>query len=77
MSKKLRNGGSNGQYLSPWVLQIFGLALLIAAAIFWAVTKQQSALIMGAAVSMIGLGAYKGAQETLRKHNLPSDEDDE
>ncbi len=51
---------SKGQYLPPRLLQSVGVVLLVAAAIFWAVTGHQSALLVGAALSLIGLGAYSG-----------------
>jgi hypothetical protein len=51
---------SKGQYLPPRLLQTVGVLLLIASAVFWAVTGDQSALLVGAALSLIGLGAYSG-----------------
>jgi len=52
-------------YLSPKVLQGVGLLLLVGAAVFWAVTGRESVLVMGAAMSLIGLGAYKGAADAI------------
>ena len=53
------------RYLSPFVLQLLGVVLLVGSAIFWAVTGRESVLLMGAAMSLIGLGAYRGAQQAL------------
>lgn len=52
-------------YLSPKTLQLVGLILLVAAAGFWGATGRESVLIMGAAMSLIGLGAYKGTADAI------------
>lgn len=59
--------GSYDKYLPARVLQVVGLVLLVAAAIFWAITGRESALFMSASMSLILLGAYKSALTTLRK----------
>lgn len=41
--------------------------MLVGTAIFWAVTGRESVLMVSSAMSLIGLGAYKGAQQTLEK----------
>lgn len=56
---------SSDRYLSPIVLQLVGVALLLGSAGFWAVTGRESVLLMGAAMSLIGLGAYRGVQQAL------------
>lgn len=64
-------------YLAPKVLQLAGLILLVGAAVFWGVTGRESVLIMGAAMSLIGLGAYRGVADVFKQldeHNSPPDE---
>lgn len=58
---------ANGTYLPPRLLQLLGVALLIGSAVFWAVTGRESVLLMSSAMSLIGLGAYAGAQNALRR----------
>ena len=53
------------RYLPPRVLQIVGLVLLLAFAIFWAVTGRESVLLVGAAGSLILLGGYERARAAL------------
>jgi hypothetical protein len=62
------NGGEYDKYLPARVLQVVGLVLLIAAAVFWAVTGRQSTLFMSASMSLILLGAYKNALTSLRRN---------
>ena len=57
------------QYLSPRVLQLLGCCLLVGSVVFWSVTGRESVLMVSAAMSLIGLGAYKGAQEQLERKN--------
>ena len=59
------------RYLSPRLLQLLGLILLIASAVFWAVTERESVLLMSSAMSLIGLGAYAGTQKALRRRPDP------
>lgn len=58
---------SDSRLLPPWAIQIIGLLLLIAAAAFWFISDRESPLLVGAALTLIGLGAYGSAQKTLRK----------
>ena len=53
------------RYLSPVLLQLLGVALLVGSAVFWAATGRESVLLMGAAMSLIGLGAYRGVTKAL------------
>lgn len=53
------------RYLSPVLLQLLGVVLLVGSAVFWAVTGRESVLLMGAAMSLIGLGAYRGVTKAL------------
>lgn len=52
-------------YLMPRTVQIIGLVVFILAAAFWALTDKESALIMGFATSLIGLGAYSRTVDHL------------
>lgn len=58
---------SDKAYLPPRLLQGIGLLLLIFAVGFWAVTGHQSALLVGAALSLIGLGAYSGLHVSIKQ----------
>ena len=65
--------GTNGRYLQPRVLQILGAMILIAAVVFWMVTGQQSALLVGAAISLIGMGAYSGLRIDIKTEPPPKE----
>jgi len=54
------------EYLAPKLLQLFGMALFLAAAVFWAVTGRESITIMSGALSLIGVGAYQRAVRFLK-----------
>lgn len=54
-------------YLPPRVLQIVGIVLLIAFAIFWGVTGRESVLLVGTAGSLILLGGYVKAADSIRE----------
>ena len=54
-------------YLPPRLLQLLGVLLLVGSAIFWAVTSRESALLMSAAMTLILLGSYRGALDSLRE----------
>jgi hypothetical protein len=53
-------------FLPPWFLQLFGVAVVIFAIAFWAVTGHESLLIMSAGMSLIGLGAFSGLRVSIR-----------
>jgi hypothetical protein len=58
----------NGQeLLPPRLLQAAGLVLLFASFAYWMVSGQESALLVGAALSLIGLGSYSQAARSLRQ----------
>jgi hypothetical protein len=57
---------SEQRYLPPRLLQAFGLLLLLAFAVFWALTGRESILLVGSAGSLILLGGYERAREALR-----------
>lgn len=63
-----------GHYLSPRSIQIVGVVLLVASAVFWAVTGQQSALLVGAAVSLCALGAYSGLHISIKQDLAPPED---
>lgn len=56
----------DNSYLPPRILQLLGIVLLIGSAVFWGATGRESVLLMSSAMSLIGLGAYAGAQNALR-----------
>lgn len=58
---------SDKRYLPPRILQAIGLILLAGFAAFWALTGRESVLLVGAAMSLILLGAYGSAQNALRE----------
>jgi len=62
-----RKNGASGRYLPPVLLQSTGLVLLVGAALFWALTGHQSALVMSAALSLVALGAYSGIHVSVRQ----------
>jgi hypothetical protein len=57
---------TDSRYLSARLLQSIGVLLLLASAIYWAMTGNQSSLFVGAAMSLIGLGAYQGVRVTVQ-----------
>ena len=57
----------NTDYLPAKILQIAGLLLLVAFAVIWWRTGRESELFVGAALLLIGIGAYSRAQEELRR----------
>lgn len=60
----------NGQdLLPPRLLQAAGLVLLFASFAWWVSSGHESALLVGAALSLIGLGSYSQAAQTLRRKN--------
>lgn len=60
------NGNGSKRYLAPKIIQGVGIALLIFAVATWALTDRQSALLVSAALSLIGVGTYQGAVETVK-----------
>jgi hypothetical protein len=57
---------NRSRYLSAWILQLLGVLLLIGFSVWWALTGHESALLVGAAISLIGLGAYQGVRVTVQ-----------
>lgn len=56
----------HNDYLAPKLLQMFGMALFLAAAVFWAVTGRESLTIMSGALSLIAVGAYQRVYQAIR-----------
>ena len=55
----------NDRFLPPRLLQVVGLLLLIGFVVFWMVTGRESVLLVGAAGSLILLGGYERARQSL------------
>lgn len=55
------------RYLAPMILQIVGLILLLAFAVFWGITGRESVLLVGAAGSLILLGGYERAATPIHE----------
>lgn len=53
-------------YLAPKLLQLFGMALFLAASVFWAVTDRESVTVMSGALALIMVGAYQRAYLFLK-----------
>ena len=53
-------------FLPPWLIQVFGIAVVGFAIAFWAITGHESLLIMSAGMSLIGLGAFSGLRVSIR-----------
>jgi hypothetical protein len=64
-----------GTYLPPWFLQITGVLIIIGGGFFWGLTGHESPLIIGAGISLAGLGAYSGIHISVEKE-LGAGEDD-
>jgi hypothetical protein len=65
----------NGDLLPPRLLQGAGLILLFGLAVWWWLSGNESALLVGAALSLIGLGSYSQAAQSLRRRNGGGDGD--
>lgn len=57
----------NAMFLPPWLLQATGLAIVVGAVVFWAITGHQSPLIMGAGLTLAALGAYSGLHISIKQ----------
>lgn len=53
--------------LQPIILQLAGLALLVAFVIIWALTGDQSPLLVGAALTLVAVGSGTSAIITVRQ----------
>lgn len=55
------------RYLTPRLLQVCGILLLFASAVFWGFTGRESALLMASAMTLIGAGSYSGVVVSLKR----------
>lgn len=53
--------------LSPRTIQLVGLCLLVGSAVFWMLSGRQSIELVSASMTLITLGAFWNASETLDK----------
>lgn len=60
--------------LQPIVLQISGLILLVAFVVIWSITGDQSPLLVGAALVLVGVGSGTSAIITVRQEIQVKDE---
>jgi hypothetical protein len=67
------SGNSSGRrrlaedkYLSPIILQSLGAVLVVVCVVFWMVTDRQSALLMSAALTLVGAGGLQGIRLRAR-----------
>lgn len=67
-----------GSFLPPWVLQVFGMSLIIGFSIHWWLTGQESALLIGVGVTLTTAGSLQGGFEKARaqlyKGNPPEED---
>lgn len=56
-------------YLNPAILQLFGIILLVVFVVVWIISSahETSAILVGAALALIGLGSAGGALVTIRQ----------
>jgi hypothetical protein len=67
MGNGARNGNGHGnKFLAPRVIQATGLVLLCGSVAIWAFTERQSALLVSASLTLIGLGSYQNAVNSMR-----------
>ena len=53
--------------LQPIILQVSGLLLLVAFVVIWALTGEQSPLLVGAALTLVAVGSGTSAIITVRQ----------
>lgn len=68
----------NRSFLPPWVLQVFGMALIVGFSVHWWQSGQESALLIGVGATLATAGSVQGAYEKasrkLYKGNPPEEE---
>lgn len=57
---------SDDRHLSPIILQSLGAILLIAAFVFWIIEDRESALLVSAALTLVGAGGLQGIRLRAR-----------
>lgn len=67
--ENVANGNGNGsrRFLSPRFIQAVGVAVFVVSVAIWAITSRQSALLVSASLSLIGVGTYQNAVDSLKK----------
>lgn len=69
---------SDGGFLPPWLLQIFGLAIIVTFVVIKISTGQESALLVGVGMTLATLGSVQGGWNKLKrdlyKGNPPEEE---
>lgn len=63
-----------GVHLAPYILQIAGLVGFFVSLAFWIATDKQSALMMGACLSLVGIAEYQKAARRVNEIVGPNSE---
>jgi len=63
-------------YLPPALVQVIGLLIVIGSAVFWAITGKQSALLIGAGMTMVSVGAVRGVRVAMEAAGKVARDDD-
>lgn len=61
----------NSTLLPARIIQAVGILLLIASFVFWGITGRESVLLVTSAMSLIFVGSYKNAVDSLTKKHIP------
>jgi hypothetical protein len=68
-----------GDFLPPWLLQVFGLLIIAVFVVVKVTTGQESPLLVGAGVTLATLGGLQGGWQRLKrdlyKGNPPEEQD--
>lgn len=67
---------SDERYLSPIILQSLGAVLVIASFVFWIIEDRESALLMGAALTLVAGGGLQGIRLRARDERIVATQDD-
>lgn len=68
---------TTSRYLGAWVLQAIGAATFIALVIFYFLTGNQSALLTGASLSLMGIGGIQALKVRVQIEREKPPEPDE
>ena len=72
---RYKSGSDQAKQLSARTLQVFGLALIAGSAVVWYFTGRESALLVGAGITLSTLGwlqrAFMTVQERLPRYDPP------
>lgn len=73
--KRLEGRSESAKQLSARTLQLFGLLLIASSAVFWALTNRESALMVGAGITLSTLGwlqrTFLTVQDRLPQYEPP------